>query len=220
MTIKNGLAAAFVWTALSVGGCSAEPSPQAQSVPVEAAPDGEIPTDGSIHVVKRGRFVVAPTTLFCGIDAEVDNSLSKIGVRGLGIDGIILGNALQERGQSTQHRDGSNRQRMLDEKHCKDDGNNVIYSGRVAMNRIGKPYRLTLVVRQANALWQGVIERTQLSAFNREGVNLTEPEEGPLDESPPPTPEMIVVGNVISSIRLDSDLLGRSAVEHVVLGAK
>ena len=128
-------------------------------VQIEAVPDSAIPTDGSIHVVKRGRFVIAPTTLFCGVDAEVDDGLSKVGVRGLGIDGVVLGDALKKMGQSTQHSDGSNRQRMLDGKHCTNNGKNVVYSGRAALNRTGEPYRLTLVVRQGDAFWQGLVER-------------------------------------------------------------
>jgi hypothetical protein len=129
-------------------------------VEIEAVPDSEIPTDGSIHVSKRGDFVIGQTTLFCGVDAEVDPALKRIGVRGLGIDGRSLNGALQKMGQSTQHSDGSGRQRMLDGKHCFNDGKNVIYSGRVSMNRNGKPYRLTLVIRQGQALWQGIVERT------------------------------------------------------------
>lgn len=130
-------------------------------VQIEAVPDSAIPTDGSIHVVKRGRFFITPTTLFCGVDAEVDDALSKVGVRGLGIDGVVLGDALKKMGQSTQHSDGSNRQRILDGKHCTNDGTNVVYSGRVALNRKGEPYRLTLVVRQRDAFWQGVVERAE-----------------------------------------------------------
>jgi hypothetical protein len=128
-------------------------------VEIEPVPDSEIPTDGTVHVVKRGRFVIAQTTLFCGVEAEVDENLRAMGIRGIGIDGATLGAALEKLGQTTQHSDGSYRQRILDGKYCTNDGKNVIYAGRVALNRAGKPYRLTLVVRQGDALWQGVLER-------------------------------------------------------------
>lgn len=131
------------------------------SVPTEAVRDSEIPTDGSIYVIRRGRFVIAPATLFCGVNAEVDVVLSKIGVRGLGIDGVMLSSVVEKMGQSMQHSDGSIRQRMLDGKHCKNNEKNVVYFGLVALNRAGKPYRLTLVVRQGATLWQGVIERSE-----------------------------------------------------------
>lgn len=127
-------------------------------VQIESVPDSEMPTDGSIHVIKRSKFVIEPATLFCGVDAEVDDALYKIGIRGLGIDGPALSNALKTMGQLAQHIDGSARQRMLDGKHCANDGVNVIYSGHVGLNRRGKPYRLTLVVRQGDALWQGIVE--------------------------------------------------------------
>jgi hypothetical protein len=130
-------------------------------VQIEVVPDSEIPTDGSIHVSKRGRFVIGQTTLFCGVDAEVDPALQQMGIRGLGIDGRSLNDALRKMGQSPQHSDGSGRQRMLDGKHCFNDGKNVIYSGRVGMNRNGDPYRLTLAVRQGDALWQGIVERKE-----------------------------------------------------------
>ena len=96
---------------------------------IESVPDGEMPTDGSIHVIKRNKFVIEPATLFCGVDAKVDDALYKIGIRGLGVDGPELRNALKKMGQLAQHVDGSARQRKFDGKHCANDGVNVVYFG-------------------------------------------------------------------------------------------
>jgi hypothetical protein len=128
-------------------------------VEIEAVPDKEIPTDGTIHVVKRGKFVIEQSTLFCGASAEVHEAMVRRGFRGLGLDGVKLRDVLHNMGQTMQHSDGSSRQRTLDGKHCFDDGKNATYSGLVDLNRAGKPYRLTLIVRQGDAFWQGTAER-------------------------------------------------------------
>jgi hypothetical protein len=125
-------------------------------VEIEAVPDSEIPTDGTVHVVKRGRFVIGPETLFCTYRP------------GFGVDGTMLSNALKSMGQSDRLKDtpkgngASRSNRAIGPNHDNPDcvkGNPVLIRGIQALNRAGKPYRLTLVVRQGDALWQGVLER-------------------------------------------------------------
>jgi hypothetical protein len=119
-------------------------------VEIEAVPDSEIPTDGTVHVVKRGRFVIGPETLFCTYRS------------GFGLDGTMLNNTLKSIGQS-YYLNGSPRGNGIfgpndDNPDCV-KGNPVLIRGIQTLNRAGKPYRLTLVVRQGDALWQGVLER-------------------------------------------------------------
>ena len=141
------LPAALVLAACGpVGGSAKEQT----VVDIEAVPDSEIPSDGSIHVVKRGQFVIAPETIFCTYRL------------GFGLDGAMLRNALKSMGQS-DYLNGSPRGNGIfgpnDNNPDCVKGNPVLIRGIQALNRAGKPYRLTLVVRQGDAVWQGVVER-------------------------------------------------------------
>jgi hypothetical protein len=114
-------------------------------VEIETVPDSEIPTDGTVHVVKRGRFVIGPETSVCRVKAKVEPSLKQMAPAfyGPGIDGVKNGYLNED----------------LDGKLCRNDGKNILSHWQLIFNRAGKPYRLTLVVRQGDALWQGVVER-------------------------------------------------------------
>jgi hypothetical protein len=119
-------------------------------VQIEVVPDSEIPTDGSIHVSKRGEFDIQPTTQFCTFRP------------GSGFDGAMLRDALKALGQS-DYLDGSPRTNGdfgPDRPSADCSGvNPVLIRVFQTENRNGKPYRLTLVIRQGDAFWQGIVER-------------------------------------------------------------
>ena len=116
-----------------------------QPVPV---PDADIPTDGTVHVVKSGKFVIKPDTLFCtyrpgfGLDESLNNALIAIGQSDY-LNGSPRTDAIGPEG---------------DPKACI-TGNHIMIRGIQSANRTGKPYRLTLIVRQGDAFWQGILER-------------------------------------------------------------
>jgi hypothetical protein len=111
-------------------------------VEIEAVPDSEIPDDGSVHVVKRGQFVIAPETIFCTYRL------------GFGLDGAMLSNALKSMGQP-DYLNGSPRGNGIfgpnDNNPDCVKGNPVLIRGIQTLNRAGKPYRLTLVAGSGGA---------------------------------------------------------------------
>lgn len=125
----------------------------------------DFPADGQIHMRKTGKFQVAPTTLFCEMDASVDHEIKELGVAGIGIDGVKLAEAIRALGQS-DYIHGSSRQRILRSGRCSDDGANIIYLGHALLNRTGDPYKLVLAVWQSDpslggAVWVGAMERLE-----------------------------------------------------------
>ncbi len=119
--------------------------------------------DGKIHTQSRGTFKIKPNTLFCEIDASIAPRIAKMGVPGIGIDGVKLGAMLEGFGQ-TYYIDGGLRQQSIHTKQCPNDGSNIIYQGHALLNRAGTPYKLILAVWQGDpakggAVWIGGVER-------------------------------------------------------------
>jgi hypothetical protein len=123
------------------------------AAPAKAKPATQKPaaaTDGQPRVIEqRGKFVIKPDTLFCGVKYVVDPKLN-FDVQDPGYTGIItpyMVQRLREIGQ-TEYIGGAIRGNRLDSKLCPDNGKNVIVSGRSITNTAGTPYRLELEARQ------------------------------------------------------------------------
>lgn len=119
--------------------------------------------DGQIHVQSSGAFKVEPNTLFCEMEASLDPEIRKLGILGMGIDGVKLSAVFKGLGQS-DFLHGSPRQRPIRSGECSNDGSNVIYQGYAKRNSAGTPYKLTLAVWQGDptkggAVWVGGVER-------------------------------------------------------------
>ena len=151
--MKSICLATMIFALASCGpnsGIARAPENEDDVVQFETVPDNEIPTDGSIHVVKRGKFVIGPDTYFCTYRP------------GLGLDGRHLSDAIKSLGQS-DYLNGSPRTNDTFgpnglSKHCT-HGAPILIRLFQTDNRTGEAYRLSLVVRQGDALWQGTVER-------------------------------------------------------------
>jgi hypothetical protein len=122
------------------------------AAPAKAKPAAQKSTtnDGQPRVIEqRGKFVIRPDTLFCGVKHFVDTKLN-FDVQDPGYTGIItpyMVQRLREIGQ-TEYIGGAIRGNRLDSKLCPDNGKNIIVSGRSITNASGTPYRLELEARQ------------------------------------------------------------------------
>ena len=152
---------AILLSSLTACGPNGESAQEQVDLQIEHVLDDAIPGDGSIHVVNRGRFVIGLETVFCSYSP------------GFGVDGTMISDALQSMGQSTylpRTSKGNGALRgsghyfgpdLAPEKQSSEclSGDPVLIRGIKTLNRSGKPYRLTLVVRQGDALWQGIVDR-------------------------------------------------------------
>jgi hypothetical protein len=162
--------------------------------------------DGPIHLQSRGVFKIRPSTLFCEIDASVAPEIRKMGVPGLGIDGVRLAALIEGFGQ-TYYIDGSLRQRSIRTKQCPGNGSNIIYQGHVQFNRASTPYKLILAVWQGDpakggAVWIGGVER-----LNGRRPDAVPPFYDGMGDDHVPTPEEIARHMAVLSIGRDSNEL-------------
>lgn len=119
----------------------------------------EFPADGQVYDQSNGRFSVKPETMFCEMDATVAPEIKALGFPGMGIDGIILSEAIRSLGQVS-----GNRQQTIRGGHCPNNEANIVYWGYAKLNRDGQLYKLMLAVWQGDpakggATWVGGVER-------------------------------------------------------------
>lgn len=144
---------AIMLSGLGACGPDGEFAKEQGEVQIEAVSNNEVPIDGSIHVVKRGIFLIARDTRQCISEAVVAPSLRDLDLRFAGIEMQPVYQVLRQ----PEYINGSPRIAVIG-KNCR-DATDINVQWRVELNPASKPYRLTLVVRQGDAFWQGIVER-------------------------------------------------------------
>lgn len=134
-------------TPASCGGVAAEShAPPA----IEQLMEADFPTDGQIHVQRRGAFRITPKTVVCYFPD------------GFSVDSQALFRAL---GQTSVSPGGSDRQIVMSD-YCAGQPAHVAIKGVQLRNRNGRPYKLVLAVWQGDpttggAVWVGGVERLE-----------------------------------------------------------
>jgi hypothetical protein len=136
-----------------------------------AAQQKAISMDGKPHILEqRGKFTITPTTLFCGDRSYIAPELVKIFGNSEHYGGLErLPEALEKIGQPT-YINGSTRWGALDQKHCPDNGHNIIIHQSLSLNAAGTPYRIEMTARQGAALARVGVERAGFSTKFQTGM--------------------------------------------------
>lgn len=125
---------------------------------VQTMIDSDFPADGEVHVERRGKFAIRPSTLFCSYPSLVDGSLREKRINGVGLVG--LSQLLEAHGQDANYQ-GTRRQGRVDRRHCPAESGHVMEYGLARLNRHGEPYRVVLALWQGDSAWVGRVERVR-----------------------------------------------------------
>ena len=127
------------------------------ALPLIDLPEASIPADGSLKAISAGVFKITPTTILCIADPHIENSLGQFRYMFAGIDLSDVYSAAHSEtdlGASAKHGQLG--------KSCGQSPVNITMAWRLGMNGGGDPYRITLIARQEDTYWQGVIDRPRL----------------------------------------------------------
>ncbi|MGP1283891.1 MAG: hypothetical protein ACTS1X_13020 [Parasphingopyxis sp.] len=121
-------------------------------------PESEIPTDGTMHVVRDGQFDIQPTTLFCAVPGIVHPKLADLGITTGSLGGKSLAETLNAMGQPDYY-NGSSRSIPSNSAQSHDRRTHLHGQWFGDLNRDGGFHRCRITVRQDEAVWQGTVER-------------------------------------------------------------